>query len=132
MVRFPFWGYPYRYPYYLYHNNSNIHNNSQCENRELPIENSNNITSNSKSEKNEKNRDTSSRSISSQNSFSKSILPFSLNWDGFSNIEQPIIEILGIKLFLDDLIILGLLFILYKEEVKDEMLFIILILLLLS
>lgn len=129
MVRFPFWGYPYRYPYYPYHNNSNIHNNSQCENSVLPIKNSNDST---KIEKSEKNRDTSSRSISSQSTFSNSILPFSLNWDGFSDIEQPIIEILGIKLFLDDLIILGLLFILYKEEVKDEMLFIILILLLLS
>ena len=39
---------------------------------------------------------------------------------------------MGIKLFLDDIIILGILFLLYKEEVKDEMLFIALILLLLS
>lgn len=45
---------------------------------------------------------------------------------------QPIFEIFGIKLFLDDLIILGILFFLYKEEVKDDMLYIILFLLLFS
>ena len=48
-----------------------------------------------------------------------------------SNV-QPIFEIFGIKLFLDDLIILGILFFLYKEDVKDQYLFIALILLLLS
>ena len=46
--------------------------------------------------------------------------------------DEPILEILGIKLYLDDIIILSLLFFLYKEGVKDEMLFLTLILLLLS
>lgn len=46
--------------------------------------------------------------------------------------ETPIFEILGISLFLDDLIILCLLFFLYTEGVQDEFLFISLILLLLS
>ena len=50
----------------------------------------------------------------------------------FDNIEEPIFEILGIQLYLDDIIILGLLFFLYQEEVQDEMLYIALILLLLS
>ena len=50
----------------------------------------------------------------------------------FSDIEDPIFEILGIQLYLDDIIILGLLFFLYQEGVQDEMLFIALILLLLS
>ncbi len=48
------------------------------------------------------------------------------------DIEKPIFEILGIELYLDDIIILGLLFFLYKEGVQDEMLFIALILLLLG
>lgn len=48
------------------------------------------------------------------------------------NIDDPIFEILGIELYLDDIIILGLLFILYKEGVQDEMLFLALILLLLT
>ncbi len=47
-------------------------------------------------------------------------------------MEEPIFEILGIELYLDDIIILGLLFFLYQEGVQDEMLFIALILLLLS
>lgn len=50
----------------------------------------------------------------------------------FNDIEEPIFEILGIELYLDDIIILGLLFFLYQEGVQDEMLFISLILLLLS
>ncbi len=50
----------------------------------------------------------------------------------FTDMEEPIFEILGIQLFLDDIIILGLLFFLYQEGVQDEMLFIALILLLLS
>ena len=58
--------------------------------------------------------------------------PIFLNTNGFSDKEQPLIEILGLKLYLDDLIILSLLFFLYKEDVKDDMLFILLILLLLS
>ena len=49
-----------------------------------------------------------------------------------NDTETPIFEILGIQLFLDDLIILSLLFFLYQEGVQDELLFIALIFLLLS
>ena len=49
-----------------------------------------------------------------------------------NDINTPILEIFGIKLYLDDLIIIGLLFFLYKEEVQYEILFGILLLLLLS
>ena len=49
----------------------------------------------------------------------------------FTNNEH-FFSILGIKLYFDDLIILALLFCLYNEGVKDEGLFICLILLLLS
>ena len=48
----------------------------------------------------------------------------------FSDVEEPIFEIFGIQLYLDDIIILGLLFFLYQEGVQDEMLFMALILLL--
>lgn len=41
-------------------------------------------------------------------------------------------EIFGIKLYFDDLLILGLLFFLYQEEVKDTYLYMALILLLIS
>jgi len=41
-------------------------------------------------------------------------------------------EIFGIKLYMDDVIILGLLFFLYMEEAQDPMLFISLLMLLMS
>ncbi len=46
--------------------------------------------------------------------------------------EQASFSILGLNLYFDDILILCLLFFLYTEEVKDEMLFICLIMLLLS
>ena len=61
-----------------------------------------------------------------------SIGPILINTNGFSNQEEPLIEFSGLKLYLDDLIILSLLFFLYKEDVKDDMLFILLILLLIT
>lgn len=41
-------------------------------------------------------------------------------------------ELFGIKLYFDDVLLLSLLFFLYKEEVKDEGLFLALVLLLIS
>lgn len=49
-----------------------------------------------------------------------------------SDKDFPIFEIFGIKLYLDDIIIICLLFFLYQEKVNDEMLYIILFLLLFS
>lgn len=68
------------------------------------------------------------------NGHSRSFGPIRFNFDDPFNInkEEPIIEILGISLYLDDLIIIGLLFFLYQEGVKDESLFFTLILLLLT
>ena len=42
------------------------------------------------------------------------------------------LDLFGIKLYFDDVLILSLLFFLYKEEVKDEGLFLSLVLLLIS
>lgn len=46
--------------------------------------------------------------------------------------ESPIFEIFGIKLFFDDILIISLIFFLYNEGVRDNLLFISLILILLS
>lgn len=55
------------------------------------------------------------------------------NKEEISNTINPyIFEILGIKIYLDDLIILAILYFLYQQKVKDEMLYIILLLLLFS
>lgn len=48
------------------------------------------------------------------------------------NSSKPIFEIFGIKLFFDDILLISLIFFLYSEGVKDQSLFIVLILLLLS
>ncbi len=48
------------------------------------------------------------------------------------NSSEPIFEIFGIKLFFDDILLISLIFFLYSEGVKDQSLFISLILLLLS
>ena len=48
------------------------------------------------------------------------------------NNETPLFEILGFKIYFDDLLILCLLFFLYQEGIKDQYLFISLILLLIS
>ncbi len=48
------------------------------------------------------------------------------------DFENNYIELMGIRLYFDDLLLIGLIFFLYNEEVKDTFLFIALILLLLS
>ena len=49
------------------------------------------------------------------------------------NSSDPVwLDLFGIKLYFDDVLILSLLFFLYKEEVKDEGLFLALVLLLIS
>lgn len=117
MANFPFFGFPYHnysYHYYPNYNKTDFSNISKQNNQD-----------NLKQEENIEHKKTSSR----YNTFGP--IRFS---DPFSqtNLEEPILEILGIQLYLDDIIILGLLFFLYKENVQDEMLFLSLILLLLT
>lgn len=104
MFRFPFYGYQYNYPYYKYYNKH--------------TQNTNNIHIN--------NIDKNKNSITDSQISSNTI-----NHNKNHNI-SPIFEIFGIKLYADDLIIIGLLFVLYQENVKDEILYIILFLLLFS
>ena len=144
MLRFPFMGFPYRYPYHKYYPYRNTISNRNEKIKDIPdvytaaygsntdFRNvNNNFIEKTEKDINQKNN-FENRQVKNKSQKFTGPLPFSLNMDGFSDIEQPIIEILGIKLYQDDLIILGLLFFLYKEEVKDESLFISLILLLLS
>lgn len=62
----------------------------------------------------------------------RNIGPISINVEGFENVNKPLFELLGIKLFLDDIIIICILIFLYQQKVQDESLYLILILLLLS
>lgn len=106
--------------------NSKNNNNLSCnqnENNNINIPNTNNINN-----KNTNKYNYNKKKSSKYNHFAN------INFNSLlsSDLEHPIIEILGIQLYLDDLIILGLLFFLYKEDVHDEILFGMLLLLLLS
>lgn len=132
LSNFPFFGFPY-HNYYRrnspmyssynasYYSNRNMKqvnfNNSKGSNsRALPLENS--------TRSRESNNSYDSRG---QKNIAKKPRPF---WQFCE--DDPVLEILGIKLYSDDLLIIGLLFFLYTEGVKDELLFICLILLLLG
>lgn len=126
MSIFPFFQYPYVNRYYQRYNNKNYIHNSHDENNNTSYTSRNIINNDIKIEEKEKN--TQKNKSSTYSGFGPIHFqnPFDLN------SEEPVLEILGISLYLDDLIILGLLFFLYKEQVQDEMLFLILILLLLT
>ncbi|MCI8383701.1 MAG: hypothetical protein HFJ33_02360 [Clostridia bacterium] len=74
----------------------------------------------------------SSEKTKNKSSHAFSFGPLEFKNPFFNDMEEPIFEIFGIQLYLDDIIIVGLLFFLYQEDVQDEMLYIALILLLLS
>lgn len=112
MFRIPFFGYPYSYPYYGYYNSQRNYNYLQ-----------------SKEENNDKKEITEEKKNSITDSYK---ISNTTNSRYYTNDDQAIFEIFGIKLYLDDLIILGIIFFLYQQNVKDEMLYIILFLLLFS
>lgn len=145
---FPF-GYKRYSPYYTYYNmRQNNINSSNCTTAKSYISstpanfsfsdnsNNNNNLSCNQNENNNINNNTNINYDHSKNhkKSSKYNRFANINFNSLfgSDLEHPIIEILGIHLYLDDLIILGLLFFLYKEDVHDEILFGILLLLLLS
>lgn len=53
-------------------------------------------------------------------------------YENFSSEEKPIINVFGINLYFDDILIICLIFFLYNEKVTDYYLFFVLILLLLT
>ena len=120
MPVFPFSPFNYRfYPNYIHRNRIN---REKGQGRLINNEKEKQINEEKEYNKNYNKKRTS------KNNFANFNISAILN----SDINTPILEILGIKLYLDDLIIIGLLFFLYKEDVQDELLFFILILLLLS
>ena len=63
--------------------------------------------------------------------FPTSIGPLNFNPNAFTNNNEPIFEMFGIHLYLDDIIIICILIFLYQEEVNDQLLYITLFMLLL-
>ncbi len=140
MVNFPFFRFPYTNLYYPYYNNYIGNRNLSKNATTTYMQNKSNMNY-LKSEENIKKKDRENKKIDQEsNNFKKkrppkynSFGPIYFNnsfMDG--NLEDPVLEILGIKLYLDDLIILGLLFLLYNEDVQDETLFLTLAILLLT
>lgn len=109
MSRFPYLGPPF--PYYK----------PYIKNENYPINKSNNFekfnaVTNFKQELNSKNNIDSSLEKNKSN----------------SNNQDYLFDLFGLKIYFDDILIFSLLFFLYTEGVKDDMLFIVLLLLLIS
>ena len=122
--------YPYSYNYSSYFTQGNsINTNSK----------NNNLDNLSKYE-NQKQRPTQSQNKSSnqnQNLYSNQNSNRNSNQSQNKNKSNStdsdyLFDLFGIKLYFDDILILGLIYFLYSEGVKDEMLFISLLLLLIS
>lgn len=88
--------------------------------------------SNQKFQEDEKIKSDTNTKENEKNTRSFSFGPISFKNPFFEDLENPVFEIFGIQLYLDDIIILGLLFFLYQEGVQDQMLYIALILLLIG
>lgn len=131
MANFPFFNLPY-YNYRNYYSKYNnfYKNNPNPENyknhqEDKNVENEPILEENVQVLMNQKTHE-------NRSSKHNSLGPIRFSFDSFNNFEEPVIEFMGLKLYLDDLIIIGILFFLYEEDVKDDLLFISLIMLLLS
>ena len=130
MFNFPYFGYPYHNPYYKYYRSPNSYVNIQK-----------NAYTSKLTETSEENPTTSQNSIDNkaiykeenfENDYKENVQRACNSLDNDNESDKPIFELFGIKLYSDDLIILAVLFLLYEQNVKDEMLYIILFLLLFS
>lgn len=129
IFRYPFFynNYPpyYNNPYRPTSNNANVHTNNA--NSSQPIHNTNYNTLNSQN-----------FNINMSSHHSKSQSPCfpsdedKKNSADTTNDSDYFFELFGLKLYFDDILLICLIFFLYEEGVKDDELFISLILLLLS
>lgn len=135
--------YGYRYPYYTYKNYSNPYSNKGYESVTQNMHNVNTVNSNSlapASRNYKKNivNNTSNSSINNKNHNSNDDRYYDNNCGRKSETcscedkDSPLFQLFGINLYFDDILLVCLIFFLYQEGVKDEGLFIALILLLLS
>lgn len=143
MYNFPFFPHFYPRPYYSYPqtSNMNVKNNTIYHSRI----NQESLSRNVGQHQNANNNQHQSNKSNSHNDIMKTISDnknynyeesnkkFSKSKSSKNDdYDNEIIEILGIKLHQDDILLICLIFFLYQEGVKDEFLFIVLILLLLS
>ncbi len=140
--RFPHFGYLYPYNRIPFnYTNRRIINRSNYKNIPVNVnenvENKTDINNNSFNQKSLKNSSITDNNCNTANKngflnfIPKNIGPISINIEGLEDINKPLFDFLGIKLYLDDIIIICLLIFLYQQKVQDESLYLILILLLL-
>lgn len=122
MYNYPFFSFPHfrRYSSYQYNPYSYV-NSSKGFDKPIRDDFKNNV-SNRNSQKNVKHLD--------EKTYLNFSIPFLKPVGG--NEDEPFFELFGIKLYYDDILLICLMFFLYKEDVKDQYLFFSLILLLLS
>lgn len=131
MLKFPYYG--FNYPYYNKHlpyrnNLSNMQNHYYTPSSLT----SSNLTSENFKQKNTKESDEKKQETRYFNSTAENQKTNKSNNFSSFDKESFIFDLFGIKLYFDDILILSLLFFLYKEGVKDYNLFISLLLLLIS
>lgn len=132
MHNYPIWGFPsFRrsyFPNYNYYRNNYYKSNNH---------NANNTINKSCDTSNNYNNNTKSSSFNFEDSFACSCsqknttkIDFSCNDNYYSDSEY--FDVFGLKLHIDDLLILALIFFLYKEGIEDMYLYIALFLLLIN
>ena len=133
MYNYPFFSFPHfnRYPYYTNYVNSVKDSNRlpsyyKTYDKSLKNKNGRNIK---ESARQQSNRKEENDQLKTKSGFS--FIDHFLHQEDRKQ-DEKYFEILGIKLYNDDILLLCLIFFLYKEDVKDPYLFIALILLLLS
>lgn len=122
--------YGYKYPYYPY---GNVNNTNPTLNYAVHNVNSN-IVHNKKSNAYNTNITSYSKNVENTNNknYTNSTNNFKSENSSISDSESPLFQLFGISLYFDDILLICLIWFLYNEGVKDEELFISLILLLLS
>lgn len=122
--------YGYRYPYYSYGNVNNTNPNFDYLGHRV----NSNVVHNKKS--NAYNTNINNYTKNTENISSKGYINSTNTLKNenpsTSNSESPLFQLFGISLYFDDILLICLIWFLYNEGVKDEELFIALILLLLS
>ena len=125
MPGIPYFGFPNFYRRNYYYNN--YYNNQHLRQPSSTINSGSNISSSNPN---------FNASVSTNNTTLVENTNKSENSDKFFNKKSPdnscLFELFGLKLYFDDILLISLIYFLYNEGVKDEGLFIALILLLLS
>ena len=143
MYNFPFFPHFYPRPYYSYPQSGNMNMNNNFDKRspnrhDTFTKDANHYSSNNNTNRNSRrsslhNNIMKTTSDNRNNNYEESNKNFSKSKNSKNDdYDNEIIEILGIKLHQDDILLICLIFFLYQEGVKDEFLFIVLILLLLT